>query len=111
MMKILTGLVITLLGLALFFVGVNVGYMPIAYLLGIKMVTSYKALLVPLGIIIGFVIVKAEPAVAVLTEQIEKITQGQFKSIIFSLLFMMVAIPFLLQTKHHTSMEDIMHYG
>ena len=78
-MQILTGLVITLLGLVLFFVGVNVGYMPIAYLLGIKMVTSYKVFLVPLGIIIGFVIVKAEPAVSVLTEQIEKMTEGSIK--------------------------------
>ena len=78
MKQILTGLVITLIGISLFFIGVNVGYMPIAYLLGIKM-TSYKALLIPLGLIIGFVIVRAEPAVSVLTEQIEKITQGNMK--------------------------------
>lgn len=78
-MQILSGLVITLVGLALFFIGVNVGYMPIAYLLGMKMVVSYKAFLIPLGIIIGFVIVKAEPAVAVLTEQIEKMTEGSIK--------------------------------
>ena len=32
-----------------------------------------------MGIVIGFVIVKAEPAVAVLTEQIEKITEGSIK--------------------------------
>lgn len=78
-MQILSGLVITLVGLSLFFIGVNVGYMPIAYLLGMKMVVSYKAFLIPLGIIIGFVIVKAEPAVAVLTEQIEKMTEGSIK--------------------------------
>ena len=78
MSKIIFGLIITFLGIILFFVGVNAGYMRIAYLLGIKML-NYKALLIPLGIIIGFVIVKAEPAVQVLTEQIEKITQGNIK--------------------------------
>lgn len=79
MKKILTGLSITIIGLTLFFIGVNVGYMPIAYLLGIKLTTVSKMLLIPIGIAIGFVIVKAEPAVAVLTEQIEKITQGSMK--------------------------------
>lgn len=78
MKQILTGLAITLIGISLFFIGVNVGYMPIAYLLGMKMI-NYKIFLIPLGLIIGFVIVKAEPAVAVLTEQIEKITQGNLK--------------------------------
>lgn len=76
--KIISGLVITLLGISLFFLGVNVGYMPIAYLLGINLINC-KWLLIPLGLIIGFVIVKAEPAVSVLTEQIEKITQGNLK--------------------------------
>ena len=77
--KVMLGLPITLIGLTLFFIGVNVGYMPIAYLIGIKMYHKAKVLLIPLGMLIGFVIVKAEPAVAVLTEQIEKITQGSIK--------------------------------
>ena len=78
MMQIVSGLVITFIGITLFFIGVNIGYMPIAYLLGIKMI-NYQNFLIPFGLIIGFVIVKAEPAVAVLTEQIEKITQGSMK--------------------------------
>jgi hypothetical protein len=77
--KIYTGLIFTIVGLVLFFIGVNVGYMPIAYLLGIKLTELVKGLLIPIGMIIGFVIVKAEPAIAVLTEQIEKITQGSMK--------------------------------
>jgi len=79
LIKIMIGLLITLVGLALFFIGVNVGYMPIAYLIGIKMYSKLKLLLIPFGMLIGFVIVKAEPAVVVLTEQIEKITQGSIK--------------------------------
>lgn len=74
--RIIVGLIITFIGLSLFFIGVNAGYMKIAYLIGIKMFANYEFLLIPLGIIVGLVIVKAEPAVAVLTGQIEKITQG-----------------------------------
>ena len=74
--QVIVGLIITFIGLSLFFIGVNAGYMRIAYLIGIKMFANYEYLLIPLGIIVGLVIVKAEPAVAVLTSQIEKITQG-----------------------------------
>ncbi len=73
---VISGLIIAFVGLSLFFIGVNVGYMKIAYLIGIKMVANYEFLLVPFAILVGFVIVKVEPAVAVLTSQIEKITQG-----------------------------------
>ena len=79
LIKVMVGLPITLVGLTLFFIGVNIGYLPAAYLIGIKMYNKAKLLLIPLGMLIGFVIVKAEPAVAVLTEQIEKITEGSIK--------------------------------
>lgn len=77
--KVMIGLPITLIGLTLFFIGVNVGYLPIAYLIGINMYNKAKFLLIPIGLVIGFVIVKAEPAIAVLTEQIEKLTEGSIK--------------------------------
>ena len=77
--KISIGIPIILIGLTLFFIGVNVGYLPVAYLLGINLFNRFKNLLIPIGMIIGFVIVKAEPAVAVLTEQIEKLTEGSIK--------------------------------
>ena len=77
--KVMVGLPITLIGLTLFFIGVNVGYLPVAYLIGINMYNKAKFLLIPFGMLIGFVIVKAEPAVAVLTEQIEKLTGGSIK--------------------------------
>lgn len=79
MLKIIFGLLATFIGITVFFLGVNIGYMPTAYLIGINMTKMFKYLLIPFGIIIGFVIVKAEPAVAVLTDQIEKITQGSMK--------------------------------
>jgi len=77
--KVMIGLPITLIGLTLFFIGVNVGYLPVAYLIGIKMYNKTKMFLIPIGMLIGFVIVRAEPAVAVLTEQIEKLTEGSIK--------------------------------
>ena len=76
---ITTGLIFTFLGLALFFLGVNVGYLPNAYLLGIELHESLGLLTIMFGIIIGFVIVRAEPAVSVLTEQIEEMTEGSLK--------------------------------
>lgn len=77
--KVLIGIPITLIGLTLFFIGVNVGYLNVAYLIGINLYNKVSTLLIPLGMLIGFVIVKAEPAVAVLTEQIEKLTEGSIK--------------------------------
>jgi hypothetical protein len=76
---IISGLVITLIGLALFFLGVNVGYMPNAYLLGMKLHDTLGLLTIIFGVILGFVIVRAEPAVSVLTEQIEEMTEGSLK--------------------------------
>lgn len=73
--RVILGLAVSYLGLVLFFIGVTSGYMKIAYLIGINLYDKQE-LLITLGIIIGFVIVKAEPAVAVLTEQIEKISLG-----------------------------------
>lgn len=77
--KIGVGIPITIIGLTLFFLGVNVGYLPTAYLMGINLYNKAKAFLIPIGMLVGFVIVRAEPAVAVLTEQIEKLTEGSIK--------------------------------
>lgn len=74
--RVIFGIVITFVGLVLFLVGVNAGYMRLAYLMGAKMHTEYEFLLVPLAVVVGLLIIKAEPAVQVLTGQIEKITEG-----------------------------------
>ena len=73
--RVILGLLLSLIGLVLFFIGVTSGYMKLAYLIGINLYDKQELLII-IGIIIGFVIVKAEPAVAVLTEQIEKISLG-----------------------------------
>ena len=73
--RVIFGLIVSFIGISLFFIGVTSGYMKIAYLIGVNMADKQELLII-LGVIIGFVIVKAEPAVAVLTEQIERITLG-----------------------------------
>jgi len=75
--KILVGLVYTYIGLVLFLTGANVGFMPAGNYLGqVLGAHEFKYLLVPLGALIGFFIVKAEPAVYVLNHQVEEITDG-----------------------------------
>ncbi len=74
---IIFGLFLSFIGLTIFLTGVNVGFMNIGYQIGIYMASSdYKLFLIPLGIIIGFFIVLAEPAVKILTVQVEDITSG-----------------------------------
>ncbi len=74
--RIGAGFVYTYLGLVLFLTGVNVGFMPVGQLLGSELGAEHVWLLAPLGMVIGWFIVRAEPAVAVLTRQVEEITSG-----------------------------------
>ena len=75
--KIVVGLVYTYFGLVLFLTGANVGFMPTGIYLGSIMASSsLSVLIIPLGALMGFFIVKAEPAVYVLNHQVEEITEG-----------------------------------
>ena len=77
LVKIIIGLIYTYIGLVLFLTGANVGFMPAGSYLGSVMAgESYRYLLIPIGALIGFFIVKAEPAVYVLNHQVEEITDG-----------------------------------
>lgn len=76
LIRIVTGLLYTYLGLVLFLCGVNVGFMPAGQLIGATIANGVKWLLVPIGMLIGYYIVKAEPAVSVLTKQVEEISNG-----------------------------------
>lgn len=75
--KILVGLLYTYAGLVLFLVGVNVGFMPAGATIGASIASSrLKWLLVPIGALVGYFIVRAEPAVQVLARQVEEISGG-----------------------------------
>ena len=77
LVKISVGLIYTYVGLVLFLTGVNVGFMPAGNYLG-RVIAGlpYRWIIVPIGMLIGYFIVLAEPAVFVLTKQVEEITDG-----------------------------------
>lgn len=88
LIKIVAGFVYTYIGLVLFLTGVNVGFMPAGQMIGEEIAGGvYKWWLLPIGMVIGYFIVRAEPAVQVLTRQVEEITDGSIshKSIEHSL--------------------------
>ena len=75
--KIMIGVIYTYVGLILFLTGVNVGFMPVGTYLGSALASaSYRWIIVPLGMVMGYFIVAAEPAVHVLTKQVEDVTSG-----------------------------------
>lgn len=75
--KIGIGVGYTYVGLVLFLTGVNVGFMPAGHYLGQLMGgMKFNFIIIPIGMVIGYFIVKAEPAVHVLTEQVDRITSG-----------------------------------
>ncbi len=75
--RIVVGLIYTYVGLVLFLCGVNVGFAPVGAALGKSLASlSYNWVLVPIGMLIGYYIVKAEPAIQVLNHQVENVTDG-----------------------------------
>ena len=77
LLRIGVGLLYTYVGLVLFLTGVNVGFMPAGTYLGKTLAgLPYRAVVIPVGMLIGYFIVKAEPAVYVLMKQVEELTSG-----------------------------------
>ncbi len=75
--RIIAGLIYTYVGLVLFLTGVNVGFMPMGSYLGQSLGTlSFRWVLVPLGMLIGYFVVSAEPAVHVLSKQVYELSAG-----------------------------------
>lgn len=71
------GFIYTYIGLVLFLTGANVGFMPAGRLIGAEIAgSSFKALLVPIGMLMGYFVVAAEPAVHSLKRQVNEITKG-----------------------------------
>ena len=76
-LKIVAGLLYTDIGLVLFLTGVNVGFLPAGTYLGRQLASlPYNWIIVPIGMLMGWFIVQAEPAVHVLNHQVEEITSG-----------------------------------
>ena len=75
--KIAVGILYTYVGLVLFLAGVNVGFSSLGAELGAALATGETEwLLIPLAALLGWFIISAEPAVAVLEKQIEEVSAG-----------------------------------
>ena len=74
--RIAIGVVFTYVGLVMFLTGVNVGFMPIGYKLGCMLAQGSEAFLVGFGLLVGVLVVLAEPAIHVLNAQVEDVTGG-----------------------------------
>lgn len=74
--RIAIGIVYTFLGLVIFLVSVNIGFMPIGYKLGMSLAETNPVILLFFGFLLGMVVVLAEPAVHVLNRQVEEVTGG-----------------------------------
>lgn len=88
MRKIIFGIVIIIIGLTLFLTAANVGFMDVGYFIGEEMFNSkFKYWLIPVTMIMAFFIAVAEPAVQVLIDQVEELTEGSIsrKSMNFGL--------------------------
>jgi hypothetical protein len=76
----LLGMIYAWLGLVVFMVGVNGGFTPIGRSLGMSLGGIGGGwVLLPIGLLLGAVVVCAEPAVWVLTEQVEEVSGGSIR--------------------------------
>ena len=77
LLKMSVGLVYTYIGLVLFLTGANVGFMPAGRLIGAQIAGSeLRYLLIPIGMLMGYFVVSAEPAVHTLKKQVSEVTNG-----------------------------------
>lgn len=78
--RVIKGLFYTYFGLTLFLVGVNAGFMDAGRVIGEGIAGLDQIWVLPLiGFLLGMVVVLAEPAVYLLTEQVEEVTAGHIK--------------------------------
>jgi len=77
LIKIIVGIIYTFFGLVLFLTGANVGFMPAGTYIGSELAKlDHNIVIVPISMIIGYFIIRAEPAVPVLNQQVEETTNG-----------------------------------
>jgi hypothetical protein len=78
--RIIKGLIYALFGLILFLAGVYGGFIDAGKQIGVRMAESgYYFLIVIIGFMMGFFTLLTEPAVYILTHQIEKVTGGYIR--------------------------------
>lgn len=75
------GIAYTFIGLVIFLVAVEIGFMPVGFKIGKQLAEFSKPLLVAFGVLIGMVVVLAEPAIHVLNKQVAEVTGGGVKKL------------------------------
>lgn len=77
LLKMIVGFLYTYVGLVIFLTGANVGFMPAGKLIGAEIAAgNLRWLLIPIGMLMGYFVVSAEPAVHSLKKQVEEVTNG-----------------------------------
>ena len=80
MRKIFFGFVYAFLGLVIFLLGVNAGFMEVGSVVGYKLASMDSSFwVIFIGFVLGMVTILAEPAVYILNQQIEDVTSGYVK--------------------------------
>lgn len=76
--RVIVGFVLTYIGLVIFLSGASIGFISVGTSLG-KIIANFdnQWLLIPFGLLFGFVIVSAEPSVVVLVNQVQEVTDGR----------------------------------
>lgn len=78
--NILIGTAIGAAGLFLFLLGVTIGFLPFARTVGTVLGSlSHKWLLLPAGLLLGFITTWGEPAVRILANQVEEASNGSIR--------------------------------
>ncbi|MEI3505073.1 MAG: DUF1538 domain-containing protein [Bacilli bacterium] len=76
LVQIFVGILYTLIGLVMFLSSVTIGFMPVGFKIGVMLAETSPVWIIVIGFILGMVVVLAEPAVHVLTKQVEDVTTG-----------------------------------
>ena len=79
LLRVGIGIVYTFVGLVIFLTGANEGFLPVGQELGRALASlngAWKWVLIPIGMLLRYFIVNADPAVYVLNKQVEQITAG-----------------------------------
>ena len=76
LVQIVIGLSFAFVGLVIFLVAVVIGFMPVGYRIGYSMAARSEHGLIFFAFLVGMAAVLAEPAVHVLTQQVEEVTNG-----------------------------------
>jgi len=78
LIQIAIGILYTFVGLIIFLTAATVGFLSIGFTMGTQLANNSVATII-FGFVIGLVVVLAEPAVHVLTKQVEEVTMGGVK--------------------------------